>query len=121
MSCAASIFIFFSISVGYQQFGNNGQVRLSPQQQQQMLNPQQMAFQTGTKPSNNSQLSPRQPPFPQQQGNQNPQQQQPNQPQLQQQQQQWNPAGTNRLSMQQQQNPMLNAQLQVNTCIVSLL
>ncbi len=145
--------------VGYQQFGNNGQVRLSPQQQQQMLNQQQqqqMTFQAGAKANSNPQLSPRQPTFPQ--GNPNaqtqPNQPQPQQhqvsnntnkkfssschstnipsskilqqPQLQQQQQQWSPAGkqqhmagmnpaaTNpRLSMQQQQNPMLNAQLQV--------
>ncbi|KAG4072789.1 hypothetical protein HA402_009612 [Bradysia odoriphaga] len=120
-------------SVGYQQFGNNGQVRLSPQQQQQMLN-QQMSFQAGAKTSSNPQLSPRTPTFSQSNPNA---QTQPNQPQQhqqsplqqtqQQQQQQWssagkqphmagmNPTATNpRLSMQQQQNPMLNAQLQIS-------
>lgn len=69
-----------------------------------------MAFQTGTNTNSNPQLSPRQPQFPQ--GTQNSQQTQPNQPQNQQ--QQWNQAAINsRLSVQQQQNPMLNAQLQV--------
>lgn len=72
-----------------------------------------MAFQTGTNANSNPQLSPRQPQFPQ--GTQNSQQtQQPTQPQNQQQQQQWNQSAINsRLSVQQQQNPMLNAQLQV--------
>lgn len=75
-----------------------------------------------TNANSNPQLSPRQPQFPQNlnqgplvQNTQNSQQQtQPNQPQnqqqQQQQQQQWNQS---RLSVQQQQNPMLNAQLQV--------
>lgn len=67
----------FNRLVGYQQFGNNGQVRLSPQQQQQMLN-QQMNFQAGAKANSNPQLSPRQQTFPQ--GNPNAQTQ-PNQPQ----------------------------------------
>lgn len=103
---------------GYQPYTNTGQ-RLSPQQQlsQQQLNQQQlkqqqqqqqMAFQTGTNATSNPQLSPRQPPFPQ--GTPNSQQTQPNQPQNPQQ-QQWNQAA--RLTVQQQQNPMLNAQLQV--------
>lgn len=72
-----------------------------------------MAFQTGTNANSNPQLSPRQPQFPQ--GTQNSQQQtQPNQPQNQQQ-QQWNQSAINsRLSVQQQQNPMLNAQLGIH-------
>lgn len=107
--------------VGYPPFTNSGQ-RLSPQQQQQLTQQQQqMAFQTGTNANNNPQLSPRQPTFPQ--GTQNSQQTQPNQPQTQQQQsqqqpgqpQQWSQSAINsRLSLQQQQNPMLNAQLQVS-------
>lgn len=97
-----------SVCAGYQTYSAGGQ-RLSPQQQQ--LNQQQMAFQTGTNTNSNPQLSPRQPQFPQ--GTQNSQQTQPNQPQNQQ--QQWNQAAINsRLSVQQQQNPMLNAQLQVS-------
>lgn len=100
----------------YQAYTNTGQ-RLSPQHQQlnqqqmnQQQQQQQMAFQTGTNANSNPQLSPRQPPF--SQGTPNSQQTQPNQPQNPQQ-QQWSQAA--RLSVQQQQNPMLNAQLQVIT------
>lgn len=108
----------------YQPYTNTGQ-RLSPQQQmnqqqqinQQQQQQQQMTFQTGTNTSSNAQLSPRQLPFTQ--GTPNSQQTQPNQPQNpQQQQQQWNQSALNsRLSVQQQQNPMLNAQLQASIIV----
>lgn len=84
---------------------NTGQ-RLSPQQQQQQ---QQMAFQASSNTNNISQVSPRQSTF-----TQGPQ----TQPQPNQTQQQWNAANT-RLSLQQQQNPMLNAQLTVSFVFVS--
>lgn len=119
--------------------GGGVQTRVSPQQQQQQQQlhlqqqQQQMAFQTGTNSNSNAQLSPLQQ-LPSQfaQSNAGQQQQQlqqphnsplqPNQPQqqsdqLQQQQQQlWlggpnNVAANARLTLQQQQNPMLNAQL----------
>lgn len=95
---------------GYQPFMNTGQ-RLSPQTQT-LNQQQQITFQPGTNANSNSQLSPRQAPFPQGAPNQQ-QQTQPNQPQTQSP-QQWTQAQINqRLSAQQQNNPMLNAQLQV--------
>lgn len=95
---------------GYQPFMNTGQ-RLSPQTQA-LNQQQQITFQAGANPNSNSQLSPRQASFPQGAPNQQ-QQTQPNQPQAQQT-QQWTQAQINqRLSAQQQNNPMLNAQLQV--------
>lgn len=97
------LIILFHFQIGYQSYSTTGQ-RLSPQQQ---LNQQQMAFQSGTNANSNPQLSPRQPQF---QGTQNSQQTQPNQPQNQ---QHWNQSTINSRLSVQQQNPMLNAQLQV--------
>lgn len=93
-------------SKGFPTFGNTGQTRLSPQQQQ-------IAFQSGTNNAiSNSQLSPRQPPQQFSQGIQQQQQNSPVQPnQPQQQQQSWNNAATNPRINLQQHNPLLNAQL----------
>lgn len=101
-------------NTNFQPFMNTGQ-RLSPQAQQlQQQQQQQMAFQANANANAGSQLSPRQAVFPQGTPNTQPQSNQMNQsPQSQQ--AQWNQSALNsRLSMQQQNNPMLNAQLQVS-------
>ncbi|XP_055711682.1 nuclear receptor coactivator 2 isoform X6 [Phlebotomus papatasi] len=110
---------------GYQQASfstNNGQ-RLSPLQQQQLSQQQQQqqqqqqmgGFSGGTSANGTAQLSPRQPPFGGQGAihqQQTPQAVATSVQQQQQQQQQWTQQQSNvRLSLQQQQNPMLNAQL----------
>lgn len=99
------IFSFLGYPPNHPYNSNTGQ-RLSPQQQQQL------AFQAASNTNNISQVSPRQASFTQGPQTQQQQQQQ-TQPQPNQTQQQWNAANT-RLSLQQQQNPMLNAQLTVS-------
>ncbi|XP_055684535.1 nuclear receptor coactivator 2 isoform X3 [Lutzomyia longipalpis] len=105
---------------GYQQasFNTNNAQRLSPlqqqqlsQQQQQQQQQQQMGFTGATGANGSAQLSPRQPPFGAQSAIH--QQQTPQTVATSvQQQQQWTQQQANvRLSLQQQQNPMLNAQL----------
>ncbi|XP_059617305.1 nuclear receptor coactivator 2 isoform X2 [Phlebotomus argentipes] len=97
---------------GYQQASfsaNNGQ-RLSPQQQQQLG-----GFSGGSGANGTAQLSPRQPPFGGQGAIHQQQTPQTVATSVQQQQQQWSQQQQQqanvRLSLQQQQNPMLNAQL----------